>query len=72
MSDIRGLVLAWKMGAKERPGELNRDEFMLGMRKLGCRTVADLKTKIIPSLDPGFMTAEIFRDFYSEFLCWPL
>lgn len=65
MSDVRGLVLAWKLGGKERPGEINRTEFSMGMRGLGATTVEDLKAKT-PSFDPGFMTADSFRDFFSR------
>mmetsp|Transcript_1784 Transcript_1784/g.3748 ORF Transcript_1784/g.3748 Transcript_1784/m.3748 type:complete len:248 (+) Transcript_1784:103-846(+) len=62
-SDLRAMVLVWKLGSREKPGEISRNEFVTGMAKLGCNTLAQLKA-LKPALDTGFMETETFRDFY--------
>lgn len=59
-SDVRALVLCWRIGAKARPGEISREEWKTGIEALG---IGDLKS-IVPSLDPGFMDNKVFREFY--------
>lgn len=62
-TDVRVLVLCWKLQSEERPGEISRAEFVRGMQALGVDSVASLKS-LLPSLDPGFMDHRRFRDFY--------
>uniref|UniRef100_A0A7S2SVP2 Defective in cullin neddylation protein n=1 Tax=Rhizochromulina marina TaxID=1034831 RepID=A0A7S2SVP2_9STRA len=62
-TDIRAMVLCFKLGSKARPGEISREEFMEGMQSLHCGDVKDLE-RIMPSLDLGFMEKRQFRDFY--------
>ena len=61
--DIRALVLAWKLGAKERPGEIQRGEFINGMQAMRLSTIKGLKAAA-PGLDPGFLDADEFRDMF--------
>lgn len=62
-SDIRSLVLLWKLGSKEKPGQITREEFLSGCSELQVNSYANLK-KLIPSLDTGFMDREDFKEFY--------
>lgn len=62
-SDVRVLVLCWKLKSAEKPGEIKRDEFLAGMREMGVDSKAALKTKLA-SLDTGFMEHREFREFY--------
>ena len=58
-SDIRVLVLLWKLGARQ-PGQISRQEFISGFTTLG---LADLKAlqAYVPALDPGFLDRTEFR-----------
>jgi hypothetical protein len=49
-TDVRTLVLAWKLKSKERPGEIKLEEFIEGMQEIGVNSVAGLKS-IIPSVN---------------------
>jgi len=62
-SDVRVLVLCWKLRANERPGQVAKAEWMGGMAELGVDSIAGLKAAL-PSLDTGFMEHKEFRDFY--------
>lgn len=59
-SDVRSLVLVWKLGAAEKPGQIQRTEFVEGMKKLGVSDIAGL-ARLLPSMDPGFMERAEFR-----------
>jgi len=62
-SDIRVLVLLWKMGSKEKPGQITKEEFLSGCSQLQVDSFVKFK-KLIPSLDTGFMDQDEFKDFY--------
>lgn len=63
-SDVKLLVLLWRMNATSKPGTVMRKEFMNGMANaFGKDSIEGLKA-IIPSLDPGFLERTEFRDFY--------
>lgn len=59
-TDVRILVLMWKLEAKSKPGSISREEFLKGMKKLNKSSVAGL-TAILPSFDPGFLERNEFR-----------
>jgi hypothetical protein len=63
LEDIRILVLLWKLGAKEKPAQISKDEWMAGCRKLQVDSVDKLKN-LLPSLDTGFLDRTEFKDFY--------
>lgn len=62
-TDVRSLVLVWKLGAVAKPGQIQRSEFIEGMRKLGVADIRGLTAKL-PSLDPGFLDRGEFREFF--------
>ena len=69
--DVRSLVLCYKLGActvevagKPKPGCIKHEEFTKAMKSLNKSSVADL-AKMLPSLDPGFMEASEFKNFFS-------
>jgi Cullin binding len=63
-SDVRLLVLLWKMNAVSKPGTVLRKEFVNGMMNVfGKDSIEGLKSAV-PSLDPGFLERSEFRDFY--------
>ena len=62
-TDVRALVLPWKLGSDARPGCISREEFVDSMKKLRKDTVTGLKD-LVPSLDTGFMERDEFRDFF--------
>lgn len=59
-SDIRLLVLLWKLGSKYKPGCITRTEFCNGMKSLCIDSIPKLKT-FLPSLDHGFLERSEFR-----------
>jgi len=59
-SDVRVLVLLWKLGATSKPGNITRTEFTTGLQKLQASSVDKLKS-LLPSLDPGFLDRAQFR-----------
>ena len=62
-TDVRVLVMAWKLKSKAKPGEIRKEEFQAGMSSMGCDSVEALKAQL-PTMDPGFMEHKEFRDFY--------
>mmetsp|Transcript_31012 Transcript_31012/g.29620 ORF Transcript_31012/g.29620 Transcript_31012/m.29620 type:complete len:222 (+) Transcript_31012:221-886(+) len=63
-SDVRLLVLLWKLVAVSKPGQVTRKEFTTGMTNVFKKdSLEGLKT-VLPSLDPGFLERAPFRDFY--------
>lgn len=63
LEDIRILVLLWKMGSKEKPAQISKEEWMAGCQKLKVDSIEKFKG-ILPSLDTGFLDRTDFRDFY--------
>jgi len=62
-SDVRVLVLLWKLGSKEKPGQITKEEFESGCSELQVDSYTKFK-KLIPSLDIGFLDRDEFKDFY--------
>jgi hypothetical protein len=63
LEDIRILVLLWKLGANDKPAQINKEEWMQGCNKLQVDTVDKFKA-LLPSLDTGFLEQAEFKDFY--------
>jgi hypothetical protein len=61
--DQRVLVLLWKLGSKEKPAQINKEEFLSGCDKLGVESIEQFQA-LIPSLDTGFLDEAEFKDFY--------
>lgn len=70
-TDVRILVLMWKLGAVSKPGCITREECMKGLKKLNRSNAYGINV-IMPSLDPGFLDRNDFRgnSTYS-YLCSP-
>ena len=51
-SDVRVLVLLWKLGANDRPGEISKEEFLGGCTRLGVDSASKIQG-LMPSLDLG-------------------
>mmetsp|Transcript_9616 Transcript_9616/g.12468 ORF Transcript_9616/g.12468 Transcript_9616/m.12468 type:complete len:243 (-) Transcript_9616:131-859(-) len=62
-SDVRILVLLWKLGANARPGEISKEEFVKGCESLGLDTPQKIKD-YLPALELGFMDRDDFKGFY--------
>jgi hypothetical protein len=62
-TDIRILVLLWKLGSKEKPAQITKDEFMNGCYEQQVDSIEKLKT-LLPSLDTGFLDQDEFKSFY--------
>ena len=63
LEDIRVLVLLWKLGANDKPAQINKEEWMAGCNKLQVDSVEKFKG-VLPSLDTGFLDQTAFKDFY--------
>jgi hypothetical protein len=63
LEDIRILVLLWKLGSKEKPAQITKDEWMAGCNKLQVDSLEKFK-ELLPSLDTGFLDQTEFKDFY--------
>lgn len=61
-SDVRVLVLCWRMGAK-KPSQIDSEEWESGAASLGVDSFDKLKD-LIPSLDPTELDRYQFRNFY--------
>jgi len=61
--DVRVLVLLWKLGSNKKPGQITKQEWAQGCKKLEVDTIDKLK-KLMPTLDPGFITRDEFKSFY--------
>lgn len=61
--DIRVLVLLWKLGSKEKPAQISKEEWMSGCNKLQVDSI-DKFQSILPSLDTGFLDRNEFKEFY--------
>ena len=62
-SDIRVLVLLWKLGSKEKPAQISKEEFMSGCDEHQLDSIEKFKG-FIPQLDTGFLDQEEFKSFY--------
>lgn len=62
-SDIRILVLLWRLGSKEKPAQISKEEFTSGCNDLQIDSIEKFKS-LLPSLDTGFLDREEFKDFY--------
>lgn len=63
LEDIRILVLLWKLGANAKPAQINKLEWKQGCEKLQVDSVEKF-SKMLPSLDIGFLDRTEFKDFY--------
>jgi len=63
MEDRRILVLLWKLGAKEKPAQISKQEWSKGCAKLQIDSIDKVKA-LLPSLDTGFLLEDDFKDFY--------
>ena len=63
LEDIRVLVLLWKLGSKEKPAQITKDEWLSGCNKLQVDSLKKLKD-LLPSLETGFLDQTEFKDFY--------
>ena len=61
--DIRILVLLWKMGCREKPAQIQKQEWMQGCAQLQVDSWDKIKA-LVPSLDTGFLEQADFKDFY--------
>ena len=62
-TDIRILVLLWKLGSKEKPAQISKDEFMSGCYEHQLDSIEKFKA-FLPSLDTGFLDQDEFKSFY--------
>ncbi len=62
-TDIRILVLLWKLGSNEKPAQISKEEFMSGCYEHQLDSVEKFKG-FLPQLDTGFMDQEEFKSFY--------
>ncbi|XP_040996271.1 DCN1-like protein 5 isoform X2 [Juglans microcarpa x Juglans regia] len=62
-TDIRILMLAWKMNA-EKQGYFSKDEWRTGLRALKADNLNKLK-KALPALETEVMMPQNFQDFYA-------
>jgi hypothetical protein len=63
-TDVRLLVLLWKMAAVSKPGTVTRKEFTTGMLTTFKKDSAEGLKSILSTLDPGFLERGPFREFY--------
>jgi hypothetical protein len=61
--DKRVLVLLWKLGSKEKPAQINKEEFLSGCYRLHVDSIEKFRS-LLPSLDTGFLDELDFKDFY--------
>lgn len=59
-SDVRCLVMMWKLGANAKPGQISKEEFVKGCEKLNVTDANGLKA-LLPTFDPGFLDRQEFR-----------
>ena len=57
LKDIRILVLLWKLGSKEKPAQISREEWISGCQTLQADSINKFKA-LLPSLDTGFRFRE--------------
>jgi hypothetical protein len=59
-TDVRALVLMWRLGSGSKPGVVSRTEFLNGMKFMKKDSIEGLR-QILPSFDPGFLDRNDFR-----------
>lgn len=62
--DIRILVLLWKLDCGEKPGVVQKDEWMRGCLEHSVDSWKSMVDTLLPTLDTGFLDHSEFRDFY--------
>jgi len=62
--DIRVMVLLWKLGANSKPQQISKAEWTSGCQSLKSDSLTKLRDVIVPTLDPGFLDNDDFKDFY--------
>ena len=62
-SDIRILVLLWKLGSNEKPAQISKEEFMDGCHNLQLDSIEKFRN-LLPALDTGFLDQDEFKSFY--------
>ena len=71
LEDIRVLVLLWKLGSKEKPAQISKEEWMSGCNKLQVDSI-DKFLSLLPSLDTGFLDQSDFKSFYKVRFVYPI
>ena len=61
--DVRILVLLWKLGSNEKPGEISKEEWIQGCSALNLDSWPKFKN-FVPSLDLGFLENAEFKELY--------
>jgi len=69
LEDIRILVFLWKLGSKEKPGEISKAEWLSGCQSLQVDSIDKIKD-LLPSLELGFMDQIDFKEFYKVNVNW--
>jgi hypothetical protein len=59
-TDVKALVLMWRLGAGSKPGCITKTEFCNGFAEIGANSMDGLVSKC-PSFDPGFLETKEFR-----------
>jgi hypothetical protein len=63
-TDVKILMILFRLGALSKPGSITRKEFENGMvNVLRVDSVEGLRA-LLPSFDPGFLDTREFRDFH--------
>eukprot|EP00527_Entomoneis_sp_CCMP2396_P006588 CAMPEP_0198144296 /NCGR_PEP_ID=MMETSP1443-20131203/14355_1 /TAXON_ID=186043 /ORGANISM="Entomoneis sp., Strain CCMP2396" /LENGTH=222 /DNA_ID=CAMNT_0043807659 /DNA_START=360 /DNA_END=1028 /DNA_ORIENTATION=+ len=62
--DIRILVLLWKMGVRDQPSQMSKQEWLQGCASLQADSWDKFRNTVLPSLDTGFLEQPDFKDFY--------
>lgn len=59
-TDVRSLILVWKLKAVAKPGQITKEEFLEGFRALAVSDIKGLQG-LLPTFDPGFLERSAFR-----------
>ena len=62
-SDVKILVICWKLGAVSKPGCITRTEFLKAMESMNFNSISAIKDAL-PTFDPGFLEDREFREFF--------
>lgn len=63
VEDVRILVLLHKLGARSKPAQITREEWVEGCHRLRVDSLDKFKA-LLPSLELGFMEGSEFREFF--------
>lgn len=63
LTDVRVLVLLWKLKATSKPAQISKKEWLAGCENLSVTSIEQLKA-LVPSLDTASLESGQFRDFY--------